>query len=164
MPLQVDYGMAQLNFILQCCRVSFMFVSPLGLAPKTIFFAACDMKPVSVSSSLAMAPAQPLVPTRTIVTNSSNKPTNSIFGKLPLSQTRSSPSTLIQPLNPLPPSTHRAHATNISPFQTSPTLLSVHPHILTPDQPRALTGVKRRLGMGRIGTGYTNKKFKTPEM
>ena len=123
------------------------------------------MKPVSVTSNPVMASVRPLVPTRTIVTNSfastlaSNKPTKSILGKLPLDQTRPSPST--PPPNPLPPSTLRVQATKIPPFQTLPILPSVHPNVSTTDQPRAL---KRRLGMGRVGTGYSNKKFKTPGM
>ncbi|KAH7884318.1 P-loop containing nucleoside triphosphate hydrolase protein [Phlebopus sp. FC_14] len=55
----------------------------------------------------------------------------------------------------------------INPSLGTTSSVSVHPTSVSPDTqltlpPMPQAGVKRRLGMGRGGTGYSNKKFKPP--
>lgn len=61
------------------------------------------------------------------------------------------------------PQTHHHHPA-IAPHSSSPSLPSSHTVSSSPaaDPPGPVAGVKRRLGMGRPHTGYSNKKFKPP--
>jgi DNA helicase II / ATP-dependent DNA helicase PcrA len=121
---------------------------------------------------------QPLVPARTIVVNSqaallelhtsafkSVTPTShSAFGKLSLHHTRPSAG-----LSSKPPtaeshpstSTISAGAPEVTPSPSSAEVIRLD-GLQSSGGPPTLAGGKRRLGMGRSGVGYSNKKFKTP--
>ena len=124
-----------------------------------------------------MSHGQPLTPTRSIVTNSptvlsppafrSVAPTNyNTFGKLNLRYTQKSAGLSTKPIElAARPSTSTSSMAVPVVTLTPPPSSSDAPHLHSLQSsggPPTLVGGKKRLGMGQGGTGYSNKKFKTP--